>query len=293
LQDAIDAAAPGAVLNLSTCTFEGTAKVDKALTLIGGTLTSPSENRLAITLQILADDVTIEGWTFTGGGNVISIFGRSNVRLSNNSFRDHTASPIMMWGGVRNIEISGNSIVHTKTLRASLIGGRGSEGSNPCPVTGRNVTIRNNYGDQGSGGERGTGWFGIELKCFEDVLIEGNTLKGGRALVSLPDSNRVTVRNNTLDLTGSAHWGVEIPKAHNVTIEHNTVFGDGPQTDTAFSANSGSVSMTIRYNKVSDVRTLVDDPLNSVVTDNCIINVKNISEYGNPESSQMERNAVC
>jgi hypothetical protein len=37
----------------------------------------------------------------------------------------------------------------------------------------------------------------------------------------------------------------------------------------------------------------VDDPLNSVVTDNCIIGVQNISQHGNPETSRIERNAVC
>jgi hypothetical protein len=152
------------------------------------------------------------------------------------------------------------------------------------------VTIRNNVGDQGSGD---VGWFGIELKCFEDVLIEGNRLRGGTALISLPDSNRVTIRSNTLDLTGSPHWGVEVPKAHNVTIEYNTVFGDGPQTDTAFSANSGSLNMIVRFNNVRNVKTLVDGPLSAVVTDNCIVSVTNVTQYGVPETSTIERNAVC
>ena len=290
LQDAIDAAAPGAVLDMSDCKFDGTAQVDKALTLIGGTLTSQTANRQATTLMIESNNVTIDGWTFQGGGNVISIVARSNVRILNNSFRDHTGGVIALWGAVNGIEISGNDIVNTRTNKAGIVGGRASEGSNPCPTVGRNVTIRNNIGDQGQGA---IGWFGIELKCFEDVLIEGNRLKGGSVLISLPDSNRVTIRNNTLDLTGSPYWGVEVPKANNVTIEYNTVFGDGPMNDTAFSANSGSQRMVVRFNKVQNVKTLVDGPVGAIVSDNCIVGVTNISEHGQPEGSTIERNAAC
>ena len=290
LQHAIDGAAPGAVLDMSACTFEGTARVDKAVTLIGGTLTSQTANRQAHTLSIESNNVTIEGWTFNGGGNVISVVARSNVRILNNSFRDHTGGVIALWGAVNGIEISGNDIVNTRTVKTGIVGGRASEGSNPCPTVGRNVTISNNYGDQGAGT---IGWFGIELKCFEDVLIEGNHLKGGSVLISLPDSNRVTIRNNTLDLTGSPYWGVEVPKANNVTIEYNTVFGDGPMNDTAFSANSGSQRMVVRFNKVQNVKTLVDGPVGAIVSDNCIIGVTNISEHGQPEGSTIERNTAC
>ena len=275
---------------MSACTFDGTARVDKAVTLVGGTLTSQTANRDTHTLSIESNNVTIDGWTFKGGGNVISVVARSNVRIINNSFRDHIGGVIALWGAVNGIEVSGNDIVNSRTNKVGIVGGRASEGSNPCPTVGRNVTIRNNIGDQGAGA---IGWFGIELKCFEDVLIEGNRLKGGSVLISLPDSNRVTIRNNTLDLTGSPFMGVEIPKAHNVTIEYNTVFGDGPMNDTAFSANSGSQKMVVRFNKVQNVKTLVEGPLGAVVSDNCIVGVTNISEHGQPEGSTIERNATC
>jgi hypothetical protein len=278
------------VLDMSACTYQGTAKVSKALTLIGGTLISPSSNRQAISLSIEADNVTIDGWSFRGGGNVISVVGRSNVRILNSSFRDHTAGAIALWSAVQGIEIAGNDIVNTVTHKTGIVGGRASEGANPCPVVGRNVTIRNNSADQGEGD---VGWFGIELKCFEDVLIEGNKLRGGTVLISLPDSNRVTIRNNTLDLSGSPYYAVEIPKAHNVTIEHNSVSGDGPSKDTAFSANSGSQNLVVRFNVVRNVRTLVDGPLLAVVTDNCIIGVTLVTEFGEPEASVIERNAIC
>jgi hypothetical protein len=155
--------------------------------------------------------------------------------------------------------------------------------------------IRNNYGDQGPGSEdgEGVGWFGIELKCFEDVLIEGNVLRGGHALISLPDSNRVTVRGNTLDLRGYTFWGVEIAKAHDVVVEGNLIFGDGEGSgDQAVSTNSGSQRAVVRGNEVSAVRTLFVGGHNAVVTDNCLSGVRFVIEH-DTEDNTLERNGPC
>jgi hypothetical protein len=297
LQQVIDSAFPGEVLDLSSCTYNQPATINKSLTLLGGALHTQTSDRWAVSLDVRADNVTIDGWSFMGGGLVIALNANSNVKLLNNRFREHIGSPIAMWGGVNGVLIEGNDIVNTRTRQGDILFGRGSEGSNPCPTVGRNVTIRNNYGDQGPGNSdksQAVGWFGIELKCFEDVLIEGNSLRGGHVLISLPDSNRVTIRNNQLDLTGFTFYGVEIPKAHDITIEYNTVTGDGPNSgETAFSANSGSQRMTIRYNTVENVGTLVDDPRLSVVTDNCVVNVTNIYEFGEDGTNTIERNGPC
>ncbi len=247
--------------------------------------------------DVRADNVTIDGWTFSGGGLVIALNANSNVSILGNTFRDQVGSSIAMWGGVNGVLIEGNDIVNTRTTQGDVLFGRGSEGSNPCPTVGRNVTIRNNYGDQGPGNSnpsQSVGWFGIELKCFEDVLIEGNTLRGGHVLISLPDSNRVAIRSNLLDTSGFAFYAVEIPKANDVTVEYNTVTGDGPTSnETAFSANSGSQRMTIRYNTVENVGTLVDDPRFSVIIDNCLVNVPTIYEFGQAGTNTIERNGPC
>jgi hypothetical protein len=84
-----------------------------------------------------------------------------------------------------------------------------------------------------------------------------------------------------------------VPKANNVVMEYNTVIGDGPQSDTAFSANSGSLNMVVRFNNVQNVKTLVDGPMSALITDNCIVSVSNVTQYGVPETSTIERNAVC
>jgi hypothetical protein len=128
---------------------------------------------------------------------------------------------------------------------------------------------------------------------MEDVVIERNTLKGGHALISLPDSNRVTVRDNNLDLRGSAYWGVEVAKAHDVVIERNIVRGDSPQSDEAFSANSGSLRTKVKANIVSNVRILFADPRYAEVTNNCLTSVSYVTQFGMPETSVIANNGPC
>jgi hypothetical protein len=169
------------------------------------------------------------------------------------------------------------------------VGGRGSEGSNPCSQVGRYVTIRSNVGDQNT-----NGWFGIELKCFEDVLIERNSLKGGQVLISLPDSNRVTIRDNNLDLRGTPYWGVEIARAHDVRLENNTIQGDGPNSgDDAFSANSGSLRAVAYRNLAARLRTLYAGPLEADIRWNCLENVAFVTQFGSPQTSTISENGAC
>jgi nitrous oxidase accessory protein NosD len=295
LQQRIDAAQAGSVLNLVGCSYAGTVTIDKPLTLHGGTLSSPSDDLHAISMAVTSDNVTIAGWSFEGGGAVIQIVGHSNVQIRNNRFRDHIGGAIGMFGSVSNVTIAGNDIVNTRTRQAGFVGGRASE-SNSCSSKGRNIVISGNAGDQGRGSSnpsQSVGWFGIELRCFEDVVIEGNSLRGGHVLISLPNSNRVTVRNNYLDITGFAYWAVEVANAHDVVIEGNTVVGDGPEGgDHAFSTNSGSRRTVVRFNNVSDVRTLFDGGHDAMVTDNCLTNVQFEVEFGS-SSNQVERNGPC
>ena len=193
LKDKIAQAPAGSVLDLTGCVYsESGFTINKAITVIGPTISFPINNPWGDGLWLGASDITIDQWTFESAGTALAFAGVSNIQVKSNVFRGYSGNPIFMWGAVNNILIEDNTITNTRNIQSDIIGGRGSEGSNPCPIIGRNVTIRNNVADQGS-----NGWFGIELKCFEDVVIEGNILKGGAVLISLPDSNHVTIRDNT------------------------------------------------------------------------------------------------
>ena len=259
-----------------------------------GTRTCPTNNRWAPCVQIHVDNVTLTDVTLNGGGVGVQFHARQNITLRNVRFSGYSGGPIFMTGAVRNILIEGNTWTNTANVAGGFIGGRGSEGSNPCPTVGRYVTIRNNVGNQGT-----RGWFGIELKCFEDVTIEGNSLKGGVALISLPDNNRVTIRNNTLDLRGSAQFGVEVPKAHDVKVLGNTFIGDEPNPydsvapyEQAISLNSGSLRAVATGNRANNLHLFFAGPLYSTITDNCLQNVKHVHWYGTPSTSTISRNTA-
>ena len=87
---------------------------------------------------------------------------------------------------------------------------------------------------------------------------------------------------------------MEIANANDDVIENNTVIGDGSNGgDQAFSANSGSLRSTVRFNNVTDVRILYADPRHSTVTDNCLTHVQHIWYYGSAETSVFQNNGPC
>lgn len=293
LQSKIDAVASGGIIDIAGCTFAGPVNLNKPLTLRGGTITGPTNNRWASLVSVNSNNVRVENVSFRGGGQVISIFGRNNTIIKNNNFRNQIGSAIAMWGegrGSNDTLIEGNDIVQAAPVyQTSPISGRASEN---CSTKSLRTTIRSNTFDQGP---KGVGWFGAELKCHDTVLFERNNFKGGDVLISLPDTNNVTVKNNTLDLRGSPYWGVEIPKANDVIVSNNTIFGDGPTDGHAVSMNSGSQRTTVTFNTVSNVRTLIDFGGNYItVTDNCLTNVSRITEYESAGTNvTLARNGPC
>jgi hypothetical protein len=263
----------------------------------GGTIEIPSADPLSTGLTIDADDVDIENVSFKGGGNVISVNGRDRVRIVGNSFEGQTGTAIALWGEERGSDdalIQGNRIAQTSTLKASPIASRGNEGVLHGGIQNARPVIRDNVIDQGAGD---LGWFGIELKQSAGALVERNNVRGGQVLVSLPESDGTIVRDNSLDLSGSAYWAIEIPNANDVLVEGNTIVGSGPASqDYAVALNSGSMRATVRGNQVRDVRTLFAVSGDGhMVTDNCLTNVTNIFEYRSSGGANITfaRNGPC
>ena len=296
LQPLIDAAPSGGTVDLRGCTLPGPASIGKPLTLRNGTITGQTTDRWASLISISSDDVTVSDITFRGGGQVISVFGRNRVTIARNTFTDQIGSAISLWGEGRGsslVTISDNRITQTATSGVSPIMGRGSESAEPCSVANDRVAITGNVIDQGAGS---LGWFGVELKCHTDTLIEGNTFTGGRALVSLPDNATAMVRGNTFNLTGSAYWGVEVAHSRDVTVTGNTFYGDGPGgTDHAVSLNSNSYNTKVTINTARDIRTLVDLGGDlTTITDNCLTNVLRVTEFESSGTNTIvERNGAC
>lgn len=306
LQASIDAAAVGSVLDLTGCTYNSNPiTINKVITVIGPSVTFPvTTNTFSWSVGINASNVTLDGWKIRQGGIGMAFSGSwTNITIKNSDFRDYSGGPIFMWGPVRNVLIEGNTITNTKNIQSGFVGGRGNEGANPCPAVAKDIIIRNNTGDQNT-----NGWFGIELKCFEDVVIEGNNLRGGKALISLPDSNRVLIRGNTLYVTrNNAYWGVEIAKAHNITVENNTFIGDSANCfflangqpsvgcwGSAVSQNSGSLLAVMRNNMVTNIyNAFQGSQAGYVITGNCLSGVLRVTELGTTVGATILNNGPC
>jgi len=283
--------APGAVIT-------GPINVSGAgVTIRGGTIERPTTDRWAPSVRVDADGVTVEGITFLGGGQVVSIQGNDRTRVRNNTFTGQSGSAIAIWGdgvGADDTLIEGNTITQTITYQVSPITSRGNESNVHAGVQNARTIVRNNTIDQGIGN---VGWFGVEFKQSAGTLVEGNTIRGGWVLISFPETDGAIVRNNTLDMRGTPNWGIEVANSYDVTVEGNTFIGGGTSAgDHAVSLNSGSLRTTVRGNTVRDVRTLFDVSGDwHTVTDNCLANVLYEYEYrssGGPNIT-FARNGPC
>jgi parallel beta helix pectate lyase-like protein len=275
-------------------TLTGTIQVTgRDVTISGGRSQRGTNDVWSAGVQVRADDVTVERMHFVSGGQGVAIFGRDRTTVRASDFRGLSGGSLSIWGDGRGADDTlfvGNTIVQTRGNHVSPIGGRGSEDANPCSLPNRRTIIRNNTMDQGNGD---VGWFGVEFKCHEDGLIEGNDLRGGQVLISLPDNNRMMIRNNVLHVEGSAYWGVEVAKAHDVTVTHNRFIGSNPTVHYAVAENSGSQRAIVTWNYVTTMKAVaIGNGL--TVTDNCIVNVPTVvAQAGNAVKLANNSGTAC
>jgi parallel beta helix pectate lyase-like protein len=263
--------------------------------ILGGRMESPIRDPWQPSLVVRAPGVTIEGMTFRGGGQVVSVLGVDDVKIVGNDFADQVGTAIFVWGngvGANRVVIEGNHIQQTRTRKASPISSRGSEDA--ASAFNRQLVVRDNVIDQG---DRDLGWFGIELMASPEALIERNEIKGGAVLVSLPVSDSSVVRGNTFDMRGSPYWGIEIAKSNDVLVTENQFTGRGSAGgQTAVSMNSGSMRASIHDNFLVAVNTLVDlTGDHHKIVDNCLDQVGREFAYresGGPDIV-MHENGTC
>jgi hypothetical protein len=265
--------------------------------LTGGSIVRPNGDRWAASVQIRADDVVVKGVRFRGGGTGVGVYGKDRARITSNSFRYLSGSSVAVWSegvGADNTMIVWNSIIQSKTYHVSPITSRGNEGDTHSGVQNVGTTISHNSINQGSGS---LGWFGIELKQSRGAVIERNVIKGGRVLISLPETDNAVIRYNTFDLRGSAKWGVEVGNAFDAVIDRNSFIGDGKYgVDYAIILNTGSLRTLARYNHAASLRTFFGVAGDGHrVTDNCLKSVRHLQEFmlnGGPNII-FARNGAC
>jgi hypothetical protein len=278
----------------AAATLEGAVRVTaRGVTISGGRSERATDDQWSAGIEVRANDVTVERMRFVKGGQGVAVFGHDRTTVRRNDFRGLVGSAVFLWGEGRGADgtvVERNTIVQTAGFHVSPIAGRGAEDGNPCSVVNRGTIIRNNVVDQGS---TDVGWFGIEFKCHEDGVIEGNDVRGGEVLISLPDNNRMLIRNNVLHVVGTAYWGVEIAKAHDITVTRNRFIGSSSSVHYAVAENSDSQRVSVTWNHVSMMKAVaIGNGL--TVTDNCVVNVSTVvAEPGSDVTQERNDATAC
>ncbi len=293
LQSKIDAAPAGATVDLGTCTYTGTAaslNITKPVTILRGTLKPSGFDAVSIR----ANDVTIDGTTFDGGGWTIKVYGVDRTKILNSIFRNMRETSIRLVGpSVDDMLIQGNTIIQSVNTGTgySPISGVGPGAMN------KNLIIRGNTIDNGPAG---IAHFGVEVWDNIGLIIEGNNIKGAGALISIPRSDGTIVRNNTFDLT-QAFWGMELADIDNAKVLNNTATGPGANVGSQWRAfiqlhpGSGTVNnITIQGNRLTNNWGFVNAAgQGHIITDNCLNNVGRMFEGSFTGPITNLRNGAC
>ena len=298
LQQVLDRADPGATVDVRGCIYANGATISKPVTLVGLTLALPERedaDRWRHELVIEADDVTIEGFESRGGANIVAIEGdHRDIIVRDADIRGQIGSGIWIKGGATDVLLERVTVVTDPGYQPSTEPGVSpirAEGCTPwpCEPVARRITVRDSVVDQGPElGQGGPGWFGIELIRAPDSIIERTTIRGGHTRISLPNSDATIVRDNIIDMSGPAVWGVEVAGANDIVITGNWFVGDGTHRNdqAAISFNSTSdrvpTGAQVTGNVIRDVHTAFQLSGNAHrLTGNCLARVDEIvDEYG-------------
>ena len=198
LQARIDATGSGGTVNLTGCSYSGTATISKAMTVVGGTLSVPS-GKTGLTIK--AANVTVKSLTVNGGGTAFGgIWGVNAAGLSVDGV--HVTG--FVYAGIMFISVSGGSITN------SVIKNIG--------VTGWEANNMNAYGialtDQGGVPTSDTT---VARNTIDNVPTwEGIDTHGGRRLTIVDNVIHRTNRAIRIVTSGSG-----VPQ--DITISRNTM----------------------------------------------------------------------
>lgn len=208
LQERIDAASPGAVLEVGPGTYLGPLVIRRPVSLVGRGQPRIDGGGRGNVVTILGDDVTIRGFRITGSGADLTrdeagIFIQgARARLESNVI-DNALHGIYLKKAAE-ARIRGNGITGMTALPAAAGGPRAAAGSlELCVTAPRNINIRGN---------------GVHLWNSSGAVLEENQITGSRDGIYFSFSSNCLVRGNRIR---HVRYGLHYMYSDQNRFEHN------------------------------------------------------------------------
>jgi parallel beta-helix repeat protein len=203
IQAAVDDAEPGWTVLVYPGTYEENVTVNKAgLTLKSndGPEVTTVKGIIGSVIEVVADGVTIDGFSMTNGE--FGIFVNSDGNTMVNNIANNTTYGISLRGGRKDNAVTGNDITDCSTAGIDLLAG-----------TSNNLIDSNEVS--------GSGVDGIRLTSSSGNTITGNTVTGsGEHNINLATSDNNIITNNVV--SGSTLCGIQLHTSHNNILDNNT-----------------------------------------------------------------------
>ncbi len=233
LQDIVDAAPPGGVITLDAAVYAGPVTIDKPLTLRGVEGAVIDGEGLGNVIEVLAPDVTIEGFLIRNSGDRldkeyagVSADDADGLRVADNVFEDVLFG--MFIRRSRDVTVVGN-IIGSKDLFVARRGdGIRLWHSSGAVIEGNeiddsrdtvfwftdDITVRNNSISEGR--------YGLHFMYSDNAVVEGNLLSSNSVGAFLMYSTNLTVRGNTVvDNRGPSGYGLGLKDMDGVEVSGN------------------------------------------------------------------------
>lgn len=229
LQPLLDAAAPGAVIELGDSDWQGPVHIDTPLTLRGGHILGTEEGN---TVTLTAPGVRLEGVRVSGSGKDLAT-GDACIRLV-----PEAVGAVL--DGVQAQDCLFGVWVHT-TPDAQILNSTflGIEGGHPSKK-GNGIHLFDSTNLLIEGNSVTNHRDGIYVSATDDSLILDNELVGLRYGIHYMYSQRNTVRGN---LTQDCSGGIALMQSHHLIIEANHSVGNTKQ---------GILFRDVQYSRIAD-----------------------------------------
>jgi len=274
IQDAIDAAHKGDVIQVSAGTYYENVVITEEIKLIGANKTTTiidHDHQFGDVIKVQKTDVTITGFTIRNGNNGIRVANTiGSINITDNIIKNNRYG-ISFMGDLQNPTtdniIASNTFQDNSNVGISMLLG-----------------LSNTISQNDISGSA----YGIELFMTETTTISDNLLTSNSYGIYLPYSNNNTVIDN-IGIDNS--FGIYVLYSDNILIRDNIIKGSTYAIELR-----DSYSSTILHNDVSDNPSysiyLFDSDSNSVTNNTMSRNRWGLSLY-NSSSNTVEGNIIA